>query len=132
MPAPSLTRSVELLPLMAAVMTVTLAAPPTVNELPPAVMPPESVRVPESALLRQMIVANVTAPDQVLLLAVLRKAPVVPLVPVPFRLIGSGTVRVPATWTAAPEATVVSPAAVPNALLFATATIPADTTVGPV
>ena len=59
------------------------------------------------------------APDQVLLLARLRSAPV-PDGPVPFRVIGSAMARpLPSTWTAAPLATIVVPAAVPRAAFAA-------------
>src|SRR6476469_6148363 len=116
---------------MPVVAMVVLPAPPTVKLSPVPVIPPESVNVPASELIRDAV-PNVIAPDQVLLLAKLRNAP--PLeIPVPFKVIASPMERpLPSTCTAAPVVTLVVPAVVPSAVLFCTSRIPTLTVVVPV
>jgi len=76
--------------------------------------------------------ARVRAPDTVLLLARLRRAPTPPT-PLPLSVIGSAIVRpVPSTPTVAPLDTVVVPAAVPKAALARARTVPLPTVTAPV
>ena len=89
-PLPSLVKVPPPVPI-AVVVKVVLPDPPTVNAIPAPVTPPVKVRIPASELIR-LSVARVTAPDQVLLLARLRKAP--PLdIPDEFNEIGSAIVN---------------------------------------
>src|SRR4029077_15459581 len=96
-----------------------------------ALMAPR-VRVPASDA---SVVApvRVRAPDQVLALARLWRAPAA-ATPVPVRLVmGSATARpVPSSSMPAPDATVVAPAVVPRAVLVWARTMPALIVVTPV
>ncbi len=109
---------------------VVAPAPPTVSASPVPVMPPVSVSVLASELIR-LSLPSVIAPDTVLLVAVLRRAPVFEM-PVPFRVMASATVIAPDMLSAAPLATVVPPAAVPRAVELLIAITPALIVVAPV
>ena len=117
---------------MALVVLVTLPAPATVRSKPAVAMAPLTVRVP-AVLVSVLAPPRVIAPDQVLALATLRRAPAL-LTPVPMRLaMGSAMVRPePSISMAAPLATLVVPAAVPRAAADWTRMMPALTVVAPV
>ena len=110
--------------------STTFPAPPTVRFWPAPVIAPDKVSVPASAMI---VVApfRTTAPDNVLVPLTCSTAPA-PLTPVPERFSGSATVRLFWICKVAPLATVVVPAAVPNAAALSTLTIPRDTVVAPV
>ncbi len=111
----------------------TLPAPPTVSGCVPPLIPPDTVKVPASELIRAPPLPRVIAPLQVLLLARFRRAPPFER-PVPTsEFKGSATKSpLPSTWIAAPAATLVVPATVPNPALFRTLAVPALTVVAPV
>jgi hypothetical protein len=109
--------------------------PPTVRLLPLPVIPPAFVRrsIPEVDVMR-VSPARVTVPDAVMMLLEFdNKAPLAPVVPVPFSTKFSATV-VDADMNisnVAPEETVVLPAVVPNPLPVNNVKTPPWTEVAP-
>ena len=131
MPAPFLV-SVPVVVTMAPEMTVS-PAPWTVSGRVLPAKPPESVRVPASLSTVVPPAPRVSSPDQVLLLARLRIAPVPPM-PVPMMLVMGSPMESPepSISMAAPVATVVAPEVAPRAALDWTRMSPADSVVTPV
>ena len=131
LPAPSL---IKLLAPLITLLIVTSPTPPNVNPVvfatPPLMV---NVPVPEaiSVLILEAAVVVIT-PDKVVAPLVLgiHMAPLP--TPVPLKENGSATVSVPTMFTAAPELTVVDPAAVPKAAAFLTLIAPLLTVVKPV
>ncbi len=131
MPLPALVRVPVVVPITPPMLV--LPTPPTESGRVAPPMAAERVSVPPSAVTVAPPAPRVMAPDQVLLLARLRSAPVAAM-PVPMRLVMGSATRSPepSISMAAPEATVVPPAVVPRAALDCTRSTPAVRVVTPV
>ena len=127
-PAPSLVTPP--VPEMMPADFVVLPAPSTVSAKPAVATAPLSVSVPAVAT-TVLAEPRVKAPDQVLVPATLRSAPV-PDTPEPLSVSGSATARpLPLSVMAAPETTVAPVPVAPRAALLWTSIVPAPTEVAP-
>ena len=115
MPAPSFV-TVPVPVVIPVVDIPTSPAPPKVKLIFVAVIPPEMVFVPASALIRDAVF-KVIAPDHELVPEMKRKAPSVEI-PVPFSVNVSPTTAAPCNCKAAPEVTDVPEAEVPKPVAF--------------
>ena len=129
-PEPSFVRAPAVEVLMPLVEIVVLALPPTVKANPVPVIPPVSVSVPLSELIR-VAAPRVIAPLMELVPEMFRRAPALEM-PVPLSVRASAPIEIlPWTSREAPSVTLVPLVVEPNAVACCTFKFPAETVVTP-